>query len=120
MSTYRWIESEVPKELEIRQVYGFIFDSGGRILILDDEGKYNLPGGRPENGESAVETLVREVREEVQVSIASIEYLGYQLIDGDEKFAQVRMACEAEQIFPSATDPSTGRSYKRYSTTPRK
>ncbi len=113
MSTYRWIESDVPIELEIRQVYGFIFDLDGRILILDDEGIYNLPGGRPENGESTVETLIREVREEVQVSIASIEYLGYQLIDGDEKFAQVRLICQVEQIFPIAEDPSTGRIYKR-------
>ena len=113
MSTYRWIESEVPKALEIRQVYGFIFSPDGRILLLEDEGKYNLPGGKPENGESMSETLIREAQEEAQITIHSPNYLGYQLITADEEFAQVRLVGLIDQIFPSASDPSTGRKYSR-------
>lgn len=113
MSTYRWIETEVPKDLEIRQVYGFIFSSDGRTVLLEDVGKYNLPGGKPEKGESAFETLIREVNEEAQLSISTIEYLGYQLIKGDEEFAQVRFIAVIDQIHPPAADPSTGRMYSR-------
>lgn len=113
MNTYRWIESEVPTGLKVRQVYGFIFNMDGRILLLEDEGRYNLPGGRPENNEDANETLARELLEEGQLTINSPEYLGYQFIDGDEEYAQVRFAALIEQILPSASDPSTGRQYGR-------
>lgn len=114
MSTYRWIESVVPEGLGVRQVYGFIFNLDGRILLLKDEGKYNLPGGNPQHGENLFETLAREAKEEVQVTISSSEYLGYQLIADDEEFAQVRLACLVDEIFPSRVDPSTGRMYSRH------
>ena len=113
MSTYRWVESEVPQDLEIQQVYGFIFNPDGRIFLFEDEGRYNLPGGKPENHESISETLIREVAEEVQITITAPNYLGYQLIKGDENFAQVRLIALIDQIFPTAFDPSTGRRYLR-------
>jgi len=113
VSGYRWIESEVPIGLEVRQVYGFIFSPDGRILLLDDNGHYNLPGGRPENGESFTETLIRETEEEVQVTIDSINYLGYQMITLPEAFAQVRLVALIDQIQRPAPDPSTGRQYRR-------
>ena len=79
----------MPKGPETRQVYGFVFNSDGRILFLEDEGMFNLPGGRPENGETMGKTLIREVLEEVQVTIFSPEYLGFQLVTTNEEFAQV-------------------------------
>jgi 8-oxo-dGTP diphosphatase len=44
----------------------------GRILSTRSRGKdvYYLPGGKREPGESDVETLVREIREELDVEIA--------------------------------------------------
>ena len=104
--------------MEIRQVYGFIFNAKGEILLMEDKGEYNLPGGRPENGENYAETLIREAGEEVQVRIKSIEYLGYQLITDAEKFAQVRMVCRIDEILPSKTDPSTGKTYSRFWVSP--
>ena len=114
MNAHKWIESKLPRGLEVRQVYGFIFSSDGRILLLEDEGQFNLPGGKPDNGESFAETLIREAEEEVQVTIASIEYLGYQLIAADERFAQVRLVALVDQIRRPAADPSTGRHYTRF------
>jgi 8-oxo-dGTP pyrophosphatase MutT (NUDIX family) len=113
VNSYIWIDSGVPKGLEIRQVYGFVFSSDGRILLLEDEGMFNLPGGRPENGETMGETLLREVLEEVQVTISSSEYLGYQLVTTNEEFAQARLVALADQIQPAASDLSTGRKYPR-------
>ena len=103
----------MPKGLEIRQVYGFIINRDGRIFLFEDEGRYNLPGGRPENDESMSETLVREVAEEVQITITEPDYLGYQLITSGEKFAQVRLIALIDQILLTAFDPSTGRRYSR-------
>jgi 8-oxo-dGTP pyrophosphatase MutT (NUDIX family) len=111
--TYEWIESEVPNGLEIRQVYGFIFSADGRILLLNDAGQFILPGGKPENKESIYETLVRESLEEVQTMIRSWEYLGYQLIEGAETFAQVRLVASIDKILPADKDSSTGRLYRR-------
>jgi 8-oxo-dGTP pyrophosphatase MutT (NUDIX family) len=110
---YRWIGSEVPEDLDIRQVYGFVFNPNGQILLLEDEGIFNLPGGKPENGESMLETLSREAAEETQITITSPEYLGYQLITTEEEFAQVRMIALVDQILPPKPDPSTGREYLR-------
>ena len=113
MNTYRWFESEVPNYLEIRQVYGFIFNFDGRILLLEDQGEYNLPGGKSEKGESLAETLIREVLEEVQITISSSTYLGYQFISAKEEFAQVRLVAWIDKVLQEAPDPSTGRQYKR-------
>ncbi len=114
MTTYRWIETDVPRDLEVRQVYGYIFNQAGNILLMNDEGKCNLPGGGPESGESFAETLIRETAEEIQVTITSLEYLGYQLITDTEEYAQVRLVCQLDQISPSKADPSTGRIYSRF------
>ena len=107
------MESEVPKGLEVRQVYGFIFNPDGRIFLLEDGGECNLPGGKPENKETMSETLIREVEEEVQITITAPDYLGYQLVTSVEKFAQVRLIALIDQILPTAFDPSTGRCYSR-------
>lgn len=109
-----WIESAVSSDLEVRQIYGFIFDLEGRILLLEDDGHYTLPGGKPEGDESMVETLARESLEEAQVTFKSANYLGYQLVEGDEKYAQVRIVALLGNQFPSAIDPSTGKQYKRW------
>lgn len=113
MTAYRWFESEVPKGLEIRQVYGFVFNPDGQILLLEDMGIFNLPGGKPENGESMSETLIREAAEEIQIKISFPGYLGYQLITTGEEFAQVRLFALIDQILQSKPDPSTGRKYLR-------
>lgn len=113
MNTHKWIAEKVPESLEVRQVYGFVFSLDGRILLLEDEGTFNLPGGKPENGESLTETLIREAEEEIQITIARPEYLGYQLITTDEVFAQVRLIALIDQILPTMPDPSTGRKYLR-------
>ena len=113
MSSYEWIDEKVPAGLEIRQVYGFVFSPDGRVLLLEDKGTFNLPGGKPEIDENFSETLIREAAEEVHITITSPNYLGYQLVTTEEEFAQVRLIALIDQIRPTALDPSTGRKYLR-------
>ena len=51
--------------------------------------------------------------EESRVVIRSPEYLGYQHLEGDEEFAQVRFTALLDQLLPVAPDPLTGRQYQR-------
>ena len=52
----------------------------GKILSTKSKGKnkYYLPGGKRENSETDVQTLIREIKEELSVDIIkeSIEYVG--------------------------------------------
>lgn len=50
---------------------------GERVVVLDnDEGSHYLPGGRIEAGESYIETLVREVREECGLTPSNARFTG--------------------------------------------
>lgn len=72
---------------------------GGRILSTRSRGKgvYYIPGGKREPGESDVQTLVREISEELTVAIApdSAEHAGTfeAQADGHSPGSTVRMTC---------------------------
>lgn len=57
-----------------------LLDGAGRMLTVRKRGtaRFMLPGGKPEPGESAAETAVREVREEIGLDLdpAALEPLG--------------------------------------------
>lgn len=57
-----------------------LLDTNGRALFLrrardPGRGKFGLPGGFADPGESAEETVRREVREEVGLEVGALEYL---------------------------------------------
>ncbi len=58
----------------------YIRIENGKILSTKSKGKskYYIPGGKRENSETDEETLIREIREELNVSIisATIKYFG--------------------------------------------
>ena len=61
-------------------VAALIADDQGRLLIVvraaePEKGTWDLPGGFADPGESAEESLRREVREELGLEIASMRYL---------------------------------------------
>jgi 8-oxo-dGTP diphosphatase len=111
--TWRALAS-VPPDLGVRQVYGILLSSQGQVLMLRDGDHLNLPGGKPEPGESWLETLDRECLEEAQVTIADPLYLGYvEVNESNATYAQVRYLARISKLLPSAPDCATGRLYER-------
>ncbi|MFA5798340.1 MAG: NUDIX hydrolase [Patescibacteria group bacterium] len=116
MTTFSWHTQPVPDGMRIRQVYGFCFDTHGRLLMRSEGAKHSLPGGRPEADEDLAATLTRECYEEVHAVIKRPVYLGYQQVDdqnGEPPYAQVRMVALIAEIREARPDPDTGRTYGR-------
>ncbi|SIO89116.1 NUDIX hydrolase [Nocardiopsis sp. JB363] len=119
--SYLWHGDEYPPaDLPITQVYGYVFDDLGRVVVLYDEelGAWNLPGGTPEPeiDQDSVATLEREVWEEVQVRFDDPVYLGYQSVSeagGPPLRAQLRMAARLVEVGERTPDPDNGRVHIR-------
>jgi 8-oxo-dGTP diphosphatase len=83
----------------MEKVAWILLDPSGRILCTRNRGRqlYYLPGGKREPGESDVETLAREVGEELGVTIdtATCELVGVfeAQADAQPPGVMVRMAC---------------------------
>ena len=116
MIKYKWIRKPVEQNIEIRQVYGIVFNDDGNILLRVDENEYKLTGGKPEAyDKNNSETLKREYLEELNVEIMEIQYLGYLLVEeGKEKYAQVRMIAKIKNIRAIRPDLDNGKIYKRF------
>lgn len=118
--SYLWHgDRHPPADLPITQVYGYVFDDQGRVVILQDEGVWNAPGGTPEPeiDLNSVATLEREVWEEVQVRFDDPVYLGYQSVGEDgwpPLRAQLRMAARLVEVGERAPDPDNGRVHVRH------
>lgn len=62
-------------------VGALILNSAGRIFFMTSPkwpGKYAIPGGRVEFGETLEEALKREIKEETDLSVRDIQFLGIQ------------------------------------------
>jgi len=124
MTIFIWNKGEVPQEMEIRQVYGVLFDDNGNILLMKDGDRYSLAGGTPENFDSDIEaTLRRELIEEINTTIKNPVLVGYQSVDdedGSPLYAQVRMAALIDKIGEAKPDIDNGKTYERALVTPAK
>ncbi len=122
MINYKWYNGNVPKDIEIKQVYGIAFNEDGKIFLRIDDGIYKLTGGRPEIEDKSMEdTLKREFIEEANITIKNIYLLGYQLVNENNEvkpYAQVRMIAKIDKIFENRPDLDSGKLYKRVFKTP--
>ncbi len=64
----------------VHAVGAIVFDERERVLLVKrgrppNQGRWSLPGGRVEPGESARDAVVREVREETGLGVLDVLYL---------------------------------------------
>ncbi|MGV9816369.1 NUDIX domain-containing protein [Streptomyces cellulosae] len=105
-----------PERRLVRQVWGWLTDPDGRVLVLLDRfGTPSLPGGRPEPGEGPAFTLAREASEEAAARIGPAVVLGVQEVTehGQRPYAQLRMTAPLLGLGPAAPDPDSGETYRR-------
>jgi len=104
---------------KIEQVYGFIFDNGGKILLVNINNKWGLPGGTPETYDANwKETLKREVLEEADVEIENIIpgfYLIFKGLDNKKAIKGIAVRCIAnvKSVKSRTIDPATNKINKR-------
>lgn len=96
-----WVEGgDAPIE-HVSQVSGYVFDKHKNVLIVKNK-NWTIPGGHLEQGETYIETLEREVKEEACVEIENISYLGcVKVIDVETKEIkyQLRFAATVSHIY---------------------
>ncbi len=118
MVEYKWFRENVPSNLEVKQVYGIVFDEYGRVFLRIEDEKYKLTGGKPKDKyESYEDTLKREFLEEVNITLKDIYMLGYQYVDeknGLLPYVQVRMIARIDKVFDKRPDLDNGKIYKRF------
>ncbi len=84
---------------QIIEAVCWVYLKEGRVLCSRSEGKtlYYIPGGKPEEGESETQALIREIQEEMGVRLEpeTIEPLGVfeAQADGHPPGIQVRLSC---------------------------
>jgi 8-oxo-dGTP diphosphatase len=106
----------VPEALLVRQVYAWVVDEKGHVLLVRMPGGWNLPGGTPDVHDAGWEaTLRREVMEEADMTLRDVVPLGYQEVrsEGGGPFAQLRVAARVGEWRESTPDPDGGLIYPR-------
>lgn len=80
-----------PESRRIASAAAVVFDAQGRLLLhrRTDNGKWSLPGGMLEVGETAEQGIVREVREETGFEVRVVRLVG---VYSDPKITTVTYA----------------------------
>ena len=101
MITYdaRWTDGReiLPehREFPVRQVYVWVQADAEKVVLVSKNGEdWQFPGGKPEPGETAPQTAVREAHEETGIDLhdqmGSLRFFGYRIVterDGDKAVA---------------------------------
>lgn len=109
--TFIWHKDTDFKHLyPITQVYGVCFDKDGNILIKKGLSKeWNIPGGGPKSNETPIQTLKRELEEEVDVEIGKCQMIGYfEVPSNNPTIYQLRFVCRIKKINKQTIDPAKG------------
>jgi nucleoside triphosphatase len=77
----------------IATVGALVFNPEGKVILLKSDkwkGKYVVPGGHIELGETILDALRREIKEETNLDVRDIKFVCHQEFIYDEAFAKPR------------------------------
>lgn len=96
-----WREGFVLTNGKHTQVSGYVFNGNGELLIVKNGKTWTIPGGHPENGETYMQTLARELMEEACVTLREEKYLGaVEVVENGETYYQIRFTAKVDKILP--------------------
>ena len=72
-----YLGSDLPPSKFVTSVRAIVKLSNQVVILENDDGEHYLPGGRIEPGESYMDTLTREVKEECGLDVRSAELMGF-------------------------------------------
>lgn len=77
-TVFTWHPNVIIEGLKPKNIYGFCITGDNKIILVrdKDETRFTLPGGGIQEGESPIEALIREFKEEAQFIPLNIELLG--------------------------------------------
>ncbi|MCI2417730.1 NUDIX domain-containing protein [Saccharopolyspora sp. K220] len=91
-----------PAAEQLIRAVGLVRFVAGRLLLVraDYQTAFYLPGGKIDPGETEVQALHREVREELGVGLVGADFLGRYLTDavGQGDGVQVELACYTGEL----------------------
>jgi ADP-ribose pyrophosphatase YjhB (NUDIX family) len=97
--------SNVPQD-KIKSVCAFCA-CGDKFIIVNNEGRWEPVAGSLERGETDIDALFREVKEESDTKVLKYYPIGYWYTYGDDIY-QTRYFCVVEPYGPFLTDPDGG------------
>lgn len=95
---------------EIRQCHAVALHKDKMVIVHDSKrNTWGLVGGRPEEGETPEETLIREIKEESNMKVISCKPVGYQRVTNTENtqdpYYQLRYLAIVEPYGSFVSDP---------------
>lgn len=105
---YRDIDDEEDlKGKNIGGVHAYCFYESKLLVVYSEKkGYWTPPGGKVEKNESFRDAIRREVKEESNMNILKIRFIGCQdIVESERTISQVRFCCIVEPYGPFVNDP---------------
>ena len=105
---YRDIDSEKDFEgIKIQAARAYCFYKDKLVVVHELKGHWGLPGGQIEDGENVRDGLRREIKEETNMNVLRMRFIGFQEAKDSEKTTYyVRAVCLVEPYGEFVKDPA--------------